>query len=99
MEGLDRSLPVILLDHQPSHLEEAREQGVDLQLSGHTHQGQLFPFNLITKRIFATDWGYLRQGDFQIIVSSGYGTWGPPIRIGNHPEIVDITIHFTGAGE
>lgn len=93
--GIDVSLPLILLDHQPSRLEEARQQGVDLQLSGHTHQGQLFPFNLITKRIFATDWGYLRQGDFQIIVSSGYGTWGPPVRIGNHPEIVDITIHFT----
>ena len=97
--GVDRALPVILLDHQPSNLREAEEQEVDLQLSGHTHRGQLFPFNLITKRIFATDWGYLRKGDFQIIVSSGFGTWGPPIRIGNHPEIVDITIHFTGAGK
>ncbi|MDD4238403.1 MAG: metallophosphoesterase [Desulfotomaculaceae bacterium] len=96
LAGINRDLPVILLDHQPSHLEEAQEQGVDLQLSGHTHQGQLFPFNLITKRIFETDWGYLRKEDFQIIVSSGFGTWGPPIRIGNHPEIVDITIHFTG---
>lgn len=95
LDGIDRSLPVIVLDHQPSPLEEAREQGVDLQLSGHTHRGQLFPFNLITRSIFATDWGYLRQGNFQIIVSSGYGTWGPPVRIGNHPEIVDITVHFT----
>jgi len=99
MTGVDRSFPVILLDHQPGRLEEARLEGVDLQLSGHTHRGQLFPFNLITKRIFETDWGYLRKGDFQIVVSSGFGTWGPPIRIGNHPEIVDITIHFTGEGK
>jgi len=94
MEGVDRSLPVILMDHQPSHLEEGQEQGVDLQLSGHTHHGQLFPYNLITQRIFEQDWGYLRKGDSQIIVSCGFGTWGPPIRIGSTPEIVDITIHF-----
>jgi predicted MPP superfamily phosphohydrolase len=94
MEGLDRSLPVILLDHQPSKLAEAQEQGVDLQLSGHTHLGQLFPFNLITKMVFEDDWGYLRKGAFQLIVSCGYGTWGPPIRVGNVPEIVDIDIRF-----
>ncbi|MDD4169918.1 MAG: metallophosphoesterase [Desulfotomaculaceae bacterium] len=94
LDGADRSLPLILLDHQPSQLAEARSQGVDLQLSGHTHRGQLFPFNLVTGRIFETDWGYLRQGDYQIVVSCGFGTWGPPIRTGNHPEIVDLTIRF-----
>lgn len=94
MEGVDHSLPVILMDHQPFHLEEGQEQGVDLQLSGHTHLGQLFPYNLITQRVFEKDWGYLRKGDFQVIVSCGFGTWGPPIRIGNTPEIVDIIIHF-----
>ncbi len=99
MAGLDRSLPVIMLDHQPSNLREGQEQGVDLQISGHTHRGQLFPLNLLTKRIFETDWGYLRKGDFQLIVSCGYGTWGPPIRVGNVPEIVDIDIHFTGHTE
>lgn len=94
MQGMDRSLPIILMDHQPSHLEEPVEQGVDLQVSGHTHDGQLFPIQYITQRIFEQDWGFLRKGDFQLIVSSGYGTWGPPIRIGNTPEIVDITISF-----
>lgn len=94
MEGVEHSLPVILLDHEPFHLEEGQEQGVDLQLSGHTHRGQLFPYNLITQRIFEKDWGYLRKGDFQVIVSCGFGTWGPPIRIGNTPEIVDIIINF-----
>lgn len=99
MKDLDDSLPVILLDHQPTHLEEARVQGVDLQLSGHTHKGQLFPFNLFTRRIFETDWGYLRKGDLQVIVSCGFGTWGPPIRTGSVPEIVEIVIHFTGTSE
>jgi len=94
MQGVDRSLPMILMDHQPSQLEEPAEQGVDLQLSGHTHAGQLFPIRFITRRIFADDWGLLRKGDFNLIVSSGYGTWGPPIRLGNTPEVVDIMIHF-----
>lgn len=96
MDGLDRSLPVIMIDHQPSNLKEGQEQGVDLQVSGHTHLGQFFPFNLFTGRLFETDWGYLRKGDFQLIVSCGFGTWGPPIRVGNVPEIVDIDVHFTG---
>jgi hypothetical protein len=94
MIGVDRSLPIILMDHQPSQLEEPAEQGVNLQLSGHTHNGQLFPIQYITRRIFEKDWGLLQKNDFQLIVSSGYGTWGPPIRVGNTPEIVDITITF-----
>lgn len=94
LEGIDRSRPVILLDHQPLKLGEAAQNGVDLQVSGHTHQGQLFPNNFITRRIFEIDWGYLRKGDCNVIVSTGFGTWGPPIRVGNRPEIVDITIHF-----
>ena len=94
MDGVDRSLPVLLMDHQPSHLDEPVQQGVDLQLSGHTHAGQLFPIRLVTSRIFEDDWGLMRKGDFQLIVSSGYGTWGPPIRLGNTPEVVDIMIKF-----
>lgn len=86
--------PILVLDHQPSHLEEAEQQGVDLQLSGHTHRGQLWPCQWITERLFATDWGLLVKGPFHLIVSDGYGTWGPPIRIGNHPEIVDLQIRF-----
>jgi predicted MPP superfamily phosphohydrolase len=96
MAGIDHSLPIILLDHQPwpKSMEDAKEQGVDLQLSGHTHAGQFFPLNLLTKRLFELNWGYLRKGATQYIVSCGYGTWGPPIRIGNTPELVDIDIHF-----
>lgn len=94
MEEIDRSFPVILLSHQPRYLEEASQQGVDLQLSGHTHRGQMFPNHLLTSRIFEIDWGYLRKGGLQVIVSSGIGTWGPPIRIGNRPEVVDIYVSF-----
>lgn len=94
MEGVDKAFPVILLDHEPSQLKEAEEQGVDLQLSGHTHRGQIFPNEFFTRKIYENDWGYLRKGAFQLIVSSGFGTWGPPIRVGSTPEIVDITIHF-----
>lgn len=94
LAGIDRSLPVILLAHQPVQLEEAARSGADLQLSGHTHVGQLFPNRLITKRIYENDWGYLRKGNLQVIVSSGFGTWGPPIRTGNTPEIVEVELHF-----
>ena len=97
MNNIDKSLPVILLDHQPTALKEAQEQGADLLLSGHTHRGQLFPSQFITERIYEVDFGYLKKGDMQVIVSSGFGTWGPPIRTGNTPEIVDITINFTGS--
>ncbi|HEY3378795.1 MAG TPA: metallophosphoesterase [Armatimonadota bacterium] len=97
MQGVDRTHPIILLDHQPFGLEDGESQGADLQLSGHTHHGQMFPNNLITERIFAQDWGYLRKGAFQLIVSCGYGTWGPPIRTGNTPEALDIQLHFTGS--
>lgn len=94
MEGIDHSLPIIMLNHQPVQLGEALREGVDLQLSGHTHRGQLFPNQLITGRMFELDWGFLKKDSLQAIVSSGFGTWGPPVRLGNRPEIVDITITF-----
>jgi len=87
-------LPVILLDHEPTELHTSKATGVDLQFSGHTHRGQLFPNNYITSAIYEQDWGYLRKGALQLIVSSGFGTWGPPIRVGNRPEIVQVTVHF-----
>lgn len=94
LKDIDKSLPLILLSHQPTKLDEAAENGIDLQLSGHTHRGQLFPINFITRAIFETDHGYIEKGDFRLLVSSGFGTWGPPIRIGNEPEIVDIVLNF-----
>jgi predicted MPP superfamily phosphohydrolase len=96
MEGMDSAMPVILLDHQPVKLDEAEKSGVDLQLSGHTHKGQLFPNQIITSIVYEVDWGYLKKQGLQVIVSSGFGTWGPPVRTGSSSEIVDITIHLTG---
>ena len=92
--NIDKNLPIILMDHQPFGLNEAMQNGVDLQLSGHTHHGQLFPFNYLTEAIFEKSWGYLKKGNTHYYVSSGVGTWGPPVRIGNHPEIVNIILTF-----
>jgi uncharacterized protein len=94
VDGIDNSLPVILLDHQPNTLPEAQKAGVDLLLAGHTHKGQFFPADLFTKMIFEIDYGYLKKGNFNVVVSSGVGTWGPPIRIGTSSEIVDMSIRF-----
>lgn len=94
MVGVDHAKPIVLMDHQPYHLEESMKEKVDLQLSGHTHSGQFWPFNYITSAIFEKDWGYLKKEFTHYYISSGYGTWGPPIRIGNHPELVIIDINF-----
>jgi uncharacterized protein len=94
LAGLDMTCPVILMDHQPFHLEEAEQGGVDLQLSGHTHHGQLWPLNYITSAIYEVSTGYKKKGDTHIYVSSGVGSWGPPVRTGNHPEIVHVILSF-----
>lgn len=94
LKNVDKSLPVIELNHRPVALDEAEKNGVDLQLSGHTHEGQIFPFNLVTKVAFKDDYGYLKKGNFNLIVTSGYGTWGPPIRVGTKGEIVNIKVKF-----
>ena len=95
MEGVDTSFPVILMDHQPFYLEQAAELGVDLQVSGHTHHGQLWPLNYITRAMYTVSQGYSIIDGMHAYVSNGVGTWGPPMRIGNRPEIVHIKIRFT----
>ena len=96
LQNVDKSLPILMMDHTPFKLEDAENNGVDLQVSGHTHHGQLFPFNLITKKIYELSWGYKLRGNTHYYVSSGYGGWGPPVRVGNSPEIVNIKITFDG---
>ncbi len=96
MKDVDRSYPVILMDHQPFGLSTAAGLGVDLQLSGHTHHGQIWPFNYITKVIYEVSWGYKKIGNTHVYVSSGFGTWGPPVRLGNRPEVVIIHLKFNG---
>jgi predicted MPP superfamily phosphohydrolase len=95
VESSEKNLPVILMDHTPFQLEEAMENGVDLQLSGHTHHGQMFPINLITGKIYELSRGYKKKGNTQYYVSSGVGTWGPPVRTGSRSEIVNLKIKFT----
>ncbi|MDI6738897.1 MAG: metallophosphoesterase [Candidatus Edwardsbacteria bacterium] len=94
LAGVDRTKPLILMDHQPLELEAVAAQGVDLQFSGHTHHGQLWPFNYVTQKVYQISRGYEKIGDTHFYVSSGYGTWGPPVRIGSRPEIVKIVLRF-----
>jgi uncharacterized protein len=92
MTGVDKAYPVILMDHQPAQLDESVQEGVDLQLSGHTHNGQLWPFNYVVKALFEVACGYKKIGNTHVYVSTGVGTWGPPVRIGHRPEIVNILL-------
>ena len=94
MKDVDNGYAVVLMDHQPFRLEEAAECGVDLQISGHTHYGQLWPLNYIVRSIYELAWGYKKKGGTHYYVSNGAGTWGPPVRIGNRPEIVNIKLEF-----
>lgn len=91
-ENVDKEKILILMDHQPHNLEEAERAGIDLQLSGHTHHGQMWPVNLITKLIYELSFGYLKKGNTHYYVSSGLGIWGPRLRLGSQSEIVVITI-------
>ena len=90
-DGLDRHVNTYWVPDTSFTL--AKKLGVDLQLSGHTHAGQLFPFGYLTSLIYkGYDYGLQRSGDFTIYTTSGVGTWGPPLRSGNSPEIVAIRI-------
>ena len=94
LSNAEISLPVIIIDHQPVNLSEGERVGADLQLSGHTHHGQFSPASIITNKLFENDFGLLKKGTFNVVVSSGVGTWGPPIRIGTASEIVQVEIEF-----
>lgn len=94
VKDLDKSCPIILMNHQPFDLEETVKNEIDLQISGHTHHGQMFPLNFITSMVFELSTGYMKKGLTNFYVSTGAGTWGPPVRIGNVPEIVNIKLTF-----
>jgi len=95
MKNVDKNRPVIVLDHQPVKLDEAVKNGVDLQLSGHTHNGQFWPLNYFTRAIYEVSYGYWKKGNTQFIVSSGFGIWGPRIRSASRSEIVVLNIRFS----
>jgi predicted MPP superfamily phosphohydrolase len=92
LQGLDRARVIILMDHQPSALDEALQAGADLYVAGHTHRGQMAPNHLLTRRMYELDWGYKLKQQMHVIVSSGYGFWGPPIRIGSRSEIIQLDL-------
>jgi len=89
--GFDPSVPSVLLYHSPTQVEAAKAAGINLQLSGHVHQGQLFPLQFVTRLMFGKYYhGLHTEGDYTLYASSGTGLWGPTMRTGNHPEIVVI---------
>jgi len=90
--SLDRSKLLLLLDHQPYNLDETERNGIDLQISGHTHRGQVWPLSLISDRIFELSHGYLKRGDSHVYVTSGIGIWGGKFRISTQSEYVVVRL-------
>lgn len=89
-----KQLPLIVLDHQPQHLDEAERAGAALQLSGHTHNGQIWPANLIVSRVFENPYGYSTRSGTHYLVSAGAGTWGPPMRNTARPDVLIVRLRF-----
>ena len=92
LDGRDDDVPVVLLAHQPYMVEQAQAAGVDLQLSGHTHGGQLWPFDYVIRLDQPAVEGLSRHGDTQLYVTAGAGYWGPPMRVGARPEVTVVEL-------
>lgn len=92
MKAFDGSMPVIVMDHVPGSVEDGKAMKADLQISGHTHGGQFFPVTEIVKLIYPKSVGLLKDGDFNLLVTSGLGLWGPPMRVGSDSEILLVTV-------
>jgi len=86
--------PLFLLDHEPIHLEDAKQNNIDLQFSGHTHLGQIWPVSFVVKMMYDVAYGHAMKGNTQYYITSGIGLWGPPLRIGSNSEIVVFNIRF-----
>lgn len=97
MQSVDGSRYTILLDHQPFHLDQAEKAGVDFQLSGHTHYGQVWPVSWVEKGIYENAYGPLQKGKTQYFVTSGLGIWGGKFRIGTQSEYLVVTLTSTVA--
>ena len=92
LSPVERDLPWLVMDHTPSNLLIPEKEMVDFHVSGHTHLGQMWPNHLFTRRIFELDYGYRQKGSLHAIVSSGFGFWGPPIRLGSQSELWSVNI-------
>ncbi|OGR80922.1 MAG: hypothetical protein A2X32_00705 [Elusimicrobia bacterium GWC2_64_44] len=93
---LDRAKPLLFLSHQPEGFDGITAAGFGLVLSGHTHEGQIFPLGLLEYRMFKYFYGLYRAGDFYIYVTSGAGTWGPPLRLFTRSELPLLTLRRSG---
>ncbi|MET0899107.1 MAG: metallophosphoesterase [Mycobacterium sp.] len=93
LSGVDPSRPTVLLAHQPVMVTESAARGVDLQLSGHTHGGQTWPFQYIVKAVNPSLAGLSTVDDTQLYVSRGAGFWGPPVRVGAPPDISILSLN------
>lgn len=89
----DKTKPVIILDHVPKGIEDGKKINADIQISGHTHDGQTFPLNLLVRKISYLAHGMFLDDGFYYIVSSGIGLWGPPVRVGTDAEIILINVY------
>lgn len=94
MKGMDKNKPILIIDHEPRELSELSDAGVDVDLSGHTHDGQIFPLNLTGKIIWENPKGMFKKGNMTSLVTSGVGFYGPGIRVGTEAEVMDIKINF-----
>jgi hypothetical protein len=92
LAGTSPSRPTVLLAHQPVQVSEASARGVDLQLSGHTHGGQMWPFHYVVRLVQPSLAGLSTVGDTQLYVTRGAGFWGPPVRIGAPPDITVVSL-------
>ncbi len=94
IENIDKVKPIFLIDHQPREIKKISNNGIDLDLSGHTHGGQLFPLNIIVKLMWKNGNGYKKYNNMNSVVTSGVGLYGPNMRIGTKAEVVTINVHF-----
>lgn len=92
MQVVNKDNYTIVLDHQPYHLDQAERSGVDFQLSGHTHRGQVWPMSWVTDKMYECSWGSHQRGNTRYYVSSGIGIWGGKFRIGTQSEYVVATL-------
>jgi uncharacterized protein len=95
LRDCDRSLPIIVLEHRPTDLDNVSRSGADILLSGHTHNGQLFPVNFIAQRYYELSWGYKLKNRTHVFVTSGIQVWGPPVRTAGASEILIVNVSFT----
>ncbi|MGN7477035.1 metallophosphoesterase [Solibacillus silvestris] len=95
MQPENKDIPWFVMNHTPNDLDEPAKLGADLHVSGHTHKGQMWPNHFITQRIFELDYGYRQKEGMHALVSSGFGFWGPPTRIGSQSELWVIDVKFS----